>query len=148
MTRPFREVLASFRKALGSFKEVVWSFQQLLASIHLMLASFNVLLETISGRASRASRHFLLSGGGGRPMADGAAAIHLLRPVVHDALDAGIEGIDDGAEGDPFLCGDLGDDLLGDLRRDAMRGQHIGAVFAEPGSSTSARAMKLSMTVR
>lgn len=60
-----------------------------------------------------------------------AGAIDGDGPVVHDALDAGVEGIDDRAELQAAFRRDFAEDRLGELRGDTVRGQADGAVIAE-----------------
>ena len=79
---------------------------------------------------------------------DGAGAINGEGPVVHDALDAGVEGINDRTEFQSAFLSDFTDDGLGELRCDAMRGQTDGAVVAQSLGGASCNAMSDSMTVR
>ncbi len=53
-------------------------------------------------------------GRGGEAEGGGAGAVDGLGPVVDDALDAGIEGVGEGAEGEAAFGGDFPEDGLGE----------------------------------
>ena len=79
---------------------------------------------------------------------DGAGAIDGDGPVIHDALDPGVERIHNRTKFQAALVGDLLEDGLCELRRDAMRRQAIARSSLKRSAGTSCNAISESITVR